>query len=136
MKTPPQQIASALNMYYEGMSLNAIRRHLDQQYGNYPSNSTIYEWIDHYTDEAVKKARQYKPEVGDVWVADETVLKIGGKNYWFWDLFLFFLDIATLLYLYSPSQASYLARSQIIRLTDITFQLSVVSGLIRLLRCD
>jgi len=28
MKTPARQVASALNMYYEGMSLNAIRRHL------------------------------------------------------------------------------------------------------------
>ena len=91
MKTPPQQIASAVNMYYEGMSLNAIRRHLDQQYNNLPSKSTVYEWIDRYTDEAVKKARQYKPNVGDVWVADETVLKIGGKNYWFWDL----IDVKT-----------------------------------------
>ncbi|HEY81763.1 MAG TPA: IS1 family transposase [Dehalococcoidia bacterium] len=27
MKTPKEQVASALNMYYEGMSLNAIRRH-------------------------------------------------------------------------------------------------------------
>jgi putative transposase len=91
MKTPPQQIASAVNMYYEGMSLNAIRRHLDQQYKNCPSNSTVYEWIDRYTSEAVKKTREYKPKVGDVWVADETVLKIGGKNYWFWDL----IDVKT-----------------------------------------
>ena len=59
MKTPPKQIASAVNMYYEGMSLNAIRRHLDQQFNNMPSNSTVYEWIDRYTAEAVKKFRQY-----------------------------------------------------------------------------
>ena len=32
MKTPPEQIASAVNTFYEGMSLNAIRRNLQQTY--------------------------------------------------------------------------------------------------------
>jgi putative transposase len=86
MKTPQKQVASALNMYYEGMSLNAIRRHLQQMYNNYPSDSTVYEWIARFTSKAIREARDYKPEVGDVWVADETVLKIGGQNVWFWDL--------------------------------------------------
>jgi len=34
----------------------------------------------------MKESENYKPEVGDVWVADETVLKIDGKNVWFWDI--------------------------------------------------
>ena len=42
MKTPTIQIAAALSMFYEGMSLNAIRRHLQQTYHNYPSDSTVY----------------------------------------------------------------------------------------------
>lgn len=86
MKTPSDQVASALNMYYEGMSLNAIRRHLQQMYNNYPSDSTVYEWIDRFTKQAIKQTKEYKPDVGDVWVADETVLKIGGQKVWFWDL--------------------------------------------------
>ena len=73
-------------MYYEGMSLNAIRRHLQQMHHNYPSDSTVYEWIDRFTRVAVDKAREYKPDVGDVWIADETVLKIGGRKVWFWDI--------------------------------------------------
>jgi putative transposase len=86
MKTPQEQVASALDTYYEGMSLNAIRRHLQQMYNNYPSDSTVYEWIVRFTNKAIRETRGYKPEVGDVWVADETVLKIGGQNVWFWDL--------------------------------------------------
>jgi putative transposase len=86
MKTPAIQVASALSMYYGGMSLNAIRRHLDQQYGNRPSDSTVYEWINRFTKIAVRETRGYKPNVGDVWIADETVLKIGGENVWFWDI--------------------------------------------------
>ena len=86
MKTPAIQVASALSMYYGGMSLNAIRRHLDQQYGNRPSDSTVYEWINRFTKIAVRETRGYKPNVGDVWIADETMLKIGGEKVWFWDI--------------------------------------------------
>jgi len=86
MKTPKEQIAAALDMYYEGMSLNAIRRHLDQMYHNRPSDSTVYDWITKFSEIAIKEAESHKPNVGDVWVADETVLKIEGKNTWFWDI--------------------------------------------------
>ena len=43
MKTPIIQVASALSMFYAGMSLHGIRRNLEQTYRSYPSNSTIYE---------------------------------------------------------------------------------------------
>jgi len=86
MKTPIMQVGSALSMYYKGVSIGEIREHLDQQYNNCPSSSSIYDWISRFTNEAVQKAKDYKPTVGDVWVADETILNIGGKKVWFWDL--------------------------------------------------
>ncbi len=86
MKTPIIQVASALSMFYEGLSLHGIRRNIEQTYRNYPSNSTIYDWVKKFTQVAVKTARVYKPLVGDTWVADETVLKIEGRNIWFWDI--------------------------------------------------
>jgi len=86
MKTPAIQIASALSMFYEGMSLNGIRRHLEQTYHSYPSDSTVYRWIVKYTKVAIKEAKDSKVMVGEVWIADETVLKIEGKNTWFWDI--------------------------------------------------
>lgn len=86
MKTPIIQVASALSMFYEGMSLHGIRRNLGQTYRNYPSTSTIYEWVVKFTKLAIGLARDYKPNVGDTWIADETVLKIEGKNTWFWDI--------------------------------------------------
>ncbi len=86
MQTPMIQVASALSMYYEGMSLHGIRRNLEQTYRNYLSNSTIYEWVVRFTKIAIEVAQDYKPIVGDTWVADETVLKIEGQNTWFWDI--------------------------------------------------
>lgn len=86
MKVPANQVSSALSMYYEGMSINAIRRHYQQEFGTMPSSATVYEWIEKYTPIAVKDFRDYQPKVGDTWIADETVLKIDGQNIWFWDI--------------------------------------------------
>lgn len=86
MKAPEEQIALALSLYYEGMGLKTIRQYLQQLYHSYPSDSTIYEWIERFTRKGIAADRKYQPEVGDVWVADETVLKIGGKTVFFWDI--------------------------------------------------
>jgi len=87
MKTPANQVSSALNMYYEGMSIKAIRRNLKQEYGNQPSTATIYEWIQKYTQYATDSIKGYEPKkIGDTWVADETVIEIDGQNVWLWDV--------------------------------------------------
>lgn len=86
MQTPVEQIGSAVGMFYEGQSLNSITRLITQIYGSYPSGSTIYRWVSRFTKRAVKELSKYKPDVGSVWVADETVLKMDGKNVWFWDI--------------------------------------------------
>ena len=86
MKTDANEISSALNMYYEGMSISAIRRHLLQEHNHAPSTATIYEWIQKYTQYATDSIKGYHPKVGDTWIADETVLKIEGQQLWLWDI--------------------------------------------------
>ena len=86
MKIDANLVSSALNMYYEGMSIKEIRRHLLQEHRHAPSTATIYEWIMKYTRYAIDSIKDTKPQVGDVWIADETVLKIDGVNVWFWDI--------------------------------------------------
>lgn len=96
MRTPSVQVASALGMFYEGMSLNAIRRHLLQTFSNTSSNSTIYEWILKYSKVAVAADRIYSVRKikkssqllghGPFWVTNETAIKIGGGNAWIWDV--------------------------------------------------
>lgn len=91
MKVSVDATGAAVGMFYEGMSLNAIRRQLQQQYGIYPSDSTVYGWVTRYTKSGIAKASAQKLSVGDVWVADETVLKVNGHNTWYWDI----LDVRT-----------------------------------------
>lgn len=86
MRYPPEQIASAMNMFYEGLSLNAVRRQLQHEHNVYPSDSTVYEWVVRFTRQAVEPLERLSLQTGDVWVVDETVLNIDGANVWFWDM--------------------------------------------------
>ncbi len=76
MQTPTKDIADILNMYYEGMSENAIRRNLIQQQENYISTGSVYNWINRFTDMAINEANKCTPKVGDTWIADETFVRV------------------------------------------------------------
>jgi transposase-like protein len=86
MHTPTHQIADALNMYYEGLSLSEIRRNLIQQHSNYISRISAYNWMERFTKLAIEEAEKYKPNVGGIWVADKTMIDLDGRNVWFWDI--------------------------------------------------
>jgi putative transposase len=76
MQNSTKVIADAVNMYYEGMSENKIRRNFIQQDQNYVGTGTIYRWVNHFTDLAVKEADKQTPKVGNTWIADETYIRI------------------------------------------------------------
>jgi len=86
MKTSVTVIANALNSYYGGMSLDNIVELINQQNGIRLTDAGIHNWVIRFTKEALKKTSDLHPNVGDKWIADETVLKIGGKNVWCWDI--------------------------------------------------
>ena len=86
MKTPMTWVAAALDMYYRGMPLDSIQGHMKMVYGKYFSEPGIYKWIVRFTQEAIRRARDFHPVVGDTWVADETALNVDGRNIWFFDI--------------------------------------------------
>lgn len=86
MQTPIDQVGAAIGMFYEGQSLSSITRLLTQIYNSYPSDSTVYRWIARFTRRAVARAKDYIPKAGNRWIADETMLDIGGRKVWFWDI--------------------------------------------------
>ena len=86
MKTPAKQIASALGMYYGGMPLDAIQQQFKQDYNLDMSESNYWNWVKRFTKEAVKEVEKFQPNVGSVWVADETYMKLGKRKVYFWDI--------------------------------------------------
>lgn len=86
MKTPTRQIASALCMYYNGQSLDGIQQQFRQDYDLDMSESNYWNWVKRFTKEAIRQSKDFKPIVGDEWVADETYMKLGGRTVYFWDI--------------------------------------------------
>jgi putative transposase len=87
MRTPWNQVASVLRMHYDGAPVDNIRRMLWRDYGNYPADSTMYEWINRFTQQGIKESEKYHPKVGNSWAVYETILRINGRNYWINDVF-------------------------------------------------
>ena len=86
MRTPAERVAHALNDHYEGQSLNSIMRSFESHDGYDVSDVAIKKWVDRFAKAAVATTKDLHPSVGSTWVADETVLKIGGQNVWLWDV--------------------------------------------------
>ena len=86
MKTPTKQIASAMGMYYGGMALDAVQQQFRQDYDFDMSESNYWNWVKRFTKEAIRQSKDFKPIVGDIWVADETYMKLGEKTVYFWDI--------------------------------------------------
>ena len=86
MKTPAKRVASAMGMYYGGMPLDAIQQQFKQDYGLDMSESNFWNWVRRFTKEAIRQAKDFRPNVGDHWVADETYMKLRKRNVYFWDI--------------------------------------------------
>jgi transposase-like protein len=80
-----EQIGTSISSYYDGLSFADIARHLSES-GNPVSESTVYRWVLDYAQKAIKLLDKYQPKVGNIWIADETVIKFNGQNYWLWDI--------------------------------------------------
>lgn len=85
-QSPVEQIGSALNMFYDGLSFADVARYLGQTYDNPVNESTVYRWVMSYTEKAVRAFEHSRPIVSDTWVADETVIGVGGENVWLYDI--------------------------------------------------
>jgi putative transposase len=79
---PVEVMARAVYDYYAGVSLNKLRWGIEQQTGTLPSDSSVYGWLKKLTEIGLKEAKKYHPEVGDKFVADETVVRLNGKKFW------------------------------------------------------
>lgn len=88
MRFPPEHIATSLHMFYNGLSIDAIRKELKSRYNIYPSDSTVHGWIVRFTEVASNLTKDLTVRVGDFWIVGETVLRIDNNNklIWLWDI--------------------------------------------------
>jgi transposase-like protein len=80
-----EQIGTSISSYYDGLSFADIARH-QKESGNEVNESTVYRCVINYAQKAIRILDKYQPKVGNIWIADETVIKFNGQNYWLWDI--------------------------------------------------
>ncbi len=82
---PIKQVGAALAWYFDGLSYREVARQLKNTFDiPEPTDNTIYQWVQAYSDEAVREAKDVKAHTGPVWSADETDVTIDGEHYWLW----------------------------------------------------
>ena len=85
-RIPPNVVGDAIVGFYDGLSYRDIQRQIETRYGFKPSTATPYEWVRDY----VKRGRQFlsgvKANTGDLWVADEMMVRIDGHQMWLWNV--------------------------------------------------
>jgi len=76
MKSTPQIITVALDLYFKGISMRSIVDHLKQFYNVEVSHVAVYKWIRKYVAIMKKYCDQLVPRVSGIWHSDEMTLNI------------------------------------------------------------
>lgn len=80
-----EMIGATVRDYYSGLSIKQLAESIADRYDvPEPSKSTIYRWIEEYTDKARVALAGSKAEVGDHWVVDEMFVKIAAVQGYAW----------------------------------------------------
>ena len=76
----------ALDLFYKGLSLREIKNHIWQIYCIDKPVSTLHRWIVKLTETMRKALKDVRPELGNKWLGDETVVKVNGKKEYLWSI--------------------------------------------------
>jgi transposase-like protein len=86
MRTQKHIIAFAMDLYYDGMSVRKIQRHIKYLFKVKVSYYAIHKWITKYSILIKQYTDTLKADLSDIWHVDETVIKIKGQQKWFWEI--------------------------------------------------
>ncbi len=86
MRTPTTAIGKAMGLFFSGSSLAEIAKQLSNEDGVGVNSSTVWRWVVRYSRQAGKLLRKVRVSTSPTWVIDETSIRIGGVNMWYWDV--------------------------------------------------
>ena len=86
MRFSTATIGEAMGLFYDGLSLADISRHLVATEGIYVDPSTVWRWVIRYSKQAEGVLGEIKIKTSWRWVIDEMVVKVAGQNVWLWDV--------------------------------------------------
>jgi putative transposase len=77
----PELITMTLDLYFSGLSLRKVARHVNDHFEVHLGATTVYDWIQRYVPIISNYVKTLTPELSNTWHADELFVKMkGGKS--------------------------------------------------------
>ena len=86
MRVKHQVIVTALDLYFEGLSVRKVQKQIENIYGVRVSQVTVWKWIMKYARLVSEFIQRLRPVLSEKWHVDETVIRAGGEQRWFWEV--------------------------------------------------
>src|SRR3989344_1574676 len=86
IKGNEQCVITAMDLYMKGVSYRGIADSLKQFYGLKVTHVTVMNWVNDYMSRINKYVNGLKPEVSDLWNADEQFIKVKGQEQYIWNV--------------------------------------------------
>jgi transposase-like protein len=86
MRTKGRVIATAIDLYFEGLSVRKVQVQLSKILDVKVSQVAIWKWIVKYSDLASHFVEKLTPHLVGVYHVDETAIKCKGVQKWFWEI--------------------------------------------------
>jgi transposase-like protein len=86
MNTESRVIATAIDLYYEGLSVRKVANQIKKIFGVQSSHVTVWNWIMKYSKLVSEFVETFKPQLLGIYKVDETAIKCKGEDAWFWEI--------------------------------------------------
>ena len=86
MRVESRIISTAIDMYYEGLSIRKVQNQLQKIFGIQIGKSAIWKWIMKYSKLCAEYVETLTPHLLGIYHVDETAIKCKGVQKWFWEI--------------------------------------------------
>lgn len=86
MKTESRIIATAIDLYYEGLSVRKVANQIKKIFGVHSSQMSVWNWIMKYSKLVSEFVETFQPHLLGIYKVDETAIKCKGLDAWFWEI--------------------------------------------------
>lgn len=73
-------------MYFDGLSYRRVAENMGEHFGRKTNAATVLRWVQEATKRAKDVVEATKVDTGPEWVADELAVKVGGRQYWLFNV--------------------------------------------------
>jgi transposase-like protein len=86
MRVESRIISTAIDMYFEGLSVRKVKSQLEKIYGIQIGKSAVWKWIMKYSALVSQYVETLTPQLLGIYHVDETAIKCKGVQKWFWEI--------------------------------------------------